>query len=97
MATKEVEVKEHVMGILKGLIISVAGDLGSGKGNEQLKKWVDTNGGQWALRVTKAVTHLICSKEAYKKNVDAGTLIPKSFARPFFGGVPVVAGQLILT
>ncbi|KAF2678686.1 hypothetical protein K458DRAFT_135836 [Lentithecium fluviatile CBS 122367] len=59
------------MGCLKNLVITAVGDLGPGKGNEQLKKWVEANTGRWMPRLTKGVTHLICSKEAYKKNVDA--------------------------
>jgi len=63
------------MAPLTGLIIAAAGDFGRGKGVEQLSKWVVRNGGRWASRIAKGITHLICSKEAYKKNVDAGTSI----------------------
>lgn len=60
------------MSVLKALFITAAGDVGPGKGYEQLRKWVEANGGRWSPRVVKGVTHLICSKDAYKKKVEAG-------------------------
>ncbi|KAF2865165.1 hypothetical protein BDV95DRAFT_263607 [Massariosphaeria phaeospora] len=59
------------MGILKKLIITASGDVGPGRGNEQIRKWVDANGGKWVSKIQKGVTHLICSKENWKKEVDA--------------------------
>jgi hypothetical protein len=63
------------MGCLKNLVITSVGDHGAGKGNEQLKRWVEANGGRWQPRVSKNITHVICSKEAWKKNAEAGALI----------------------
>ncbi|KAJ4305563.1 hypothetical protein N0V90_001094 [Kalmusia sp. IMI 367209] len=56
------------MAPLKNLVISAAGDVGPRKGTDQLKKWVENNGGRWTPRVGEGVTHLICSKDTYKKN-----------------------------
>lgn len=66
------------MAILKNLIISAVGDVapGSGKDYSQLRKWVEANGGRWMPRVMKGITHLICSKEAWKKDVEQGMLGP---------------------
>jgi hypothetical protein len=61
------------MGCLKNLTIASVGDHGSGKGNEQLRKWVDNNGGRWVPKVQKGITHLIASKDAWKEGVDSGT------------------------
>ncbi|PVH93742.1 hypothetical protein DM02DRAFT_732938 [Periconia macrospinosa] len=56
---------------LKGLVITATGDLGPGKGPDQLRKWVDANGGRWVPRVQKGITHLVTEKEAWKKNSEA--------------------------
>ena len=61
------------MAILKGLVISVSGDVGPRP--DQLRKWVEANGGKWLPHVSKGVTHLICSKEHWKKSNEAGKLV----------------------
>ncbi|KAF2014775.1 hypothetical protein BU24DRAFT_451724 [Aaosphaeria arxii CBS 175.79] len=53
------------MGCLKNLVITVAGNVGHRP--EQLKKWVEANDGRWVPRVTKDTTHVICSKDEWKK------------------------------
>jgi hypothetical protein len=58
------------MAILSKLIISCSGDVGQKP--EQLKKWVENNGGRWVPKPTKGITHLICSKEHWKREVDSG-------------------------
>ncbi|KAF2122637.1 hypothetical protein BDV96DRAFT_639212 [Lophiotrema nucula] len=60
-------------GSLKKLVVSATGEFGSGKSHDQLKKWVDANGGKWCPKVSQGITHLICSKENWKKQVDAVT------------------------
>ncbi|KAF2451913.1 hypothetical protein P171DRAFT_438566 [Karstenula rhodostoma CBS 690.94] len=63
------------MAILKGLVIASVGDIkdhsGKSISNEQLKKWVVNNKGRWASEVGKGTTHLISSKDAYKKDAKA--------------------------
>ncbi|KAF2733931.1 BRCT domain-containing protein, partial [Polyplosphaeria fusca] len=54
---------------LKNTVISATGELGVSY--DQIKKWVNANGGQWSPKVMKGVTHLISSKEHYKKKVDS--------------------------
>ena len=56
------------MGVLSGLTIAVAGTLEYD--NTQIKKWVDANGGRYSPSVSKHVTHLIASKEAWKSASD---------------------------
>ncbi|KAI4202671.1 MAG: hypothetical protein LQ346_001933 [Caloplaca aetnensis] len=51
---------------LMGLTIAATGDFGSGRGHEKLKQWVEKNGGQWAIKMSEDVTHLICTKEDYR-------------------------------
>ena len=58
------------MAILSKLTISCSGD--AGHKPEQLKKWVENNGGRWVPMPTKGITHLICSKEHWKREVDGG-------------------------
>ncbi|KAJ4376217.1 hypothetical protein N0V83_001500 [Neocucurbitaria cava] len=52
------------MGTLSKLTIAIAGTLP--KEPSQIKKWVEANGGKWSPTITKKVTHLIASKEAWK-------------------------------
>lgn len=80
------------MGILKGLTIALAGDIKDYSdppktiSYEQLKKWICNNDGKWTPSVRPQTTHLICSKEAYKKRDGAGTYIHiyDSLTTPFF-------------
>tara|TARA_R110002003_G_scaffold138_6_gene12693 strand:- start:142 stop:1872 length:1731 start_codon:yes stop_codon:yes gene_type:complete len=53
------------MGVLSTLVIAIAGNLPAEPNN--IKKWVEANGGKWATRVDANVTHLIASKEAWNK------------------------------
>lgn len=68
------------MAILKGLVIASVGDIkdhsGKNISNEQLKKWVVNNKGRWAPEVGQGTTHLISSKDAYKKDAKAGMSQP---------------------
>ncbi|KAF2126904.1 hypothetical protein P153DRAFT_345610 [Dothidotthia symphoricarpi CBS 119687] len=57
------------MGILSRLTITAIGTLAQDP--TQLKKWTEANGGKWVPRMQKGVTHLIASKDAWKKRVDA--------------------------
>ncbi|KAI4639794.1 hypothetical protein J4E93_009148 [Alternaria ventricosa] len=36
-----------------------------------IKTWIERNGGKYSAKINKSVTHLIASKEAYKKPADA--------------------------
>lgn len=56
------------MGVLNGLTIAVAGTLDYD--NTQIKKWVEANGGRYSPSVSKHITHLITSKEAWKNASD---------------------------
>ncbi|OCL09245.1 hypothetical protein AOQ84DRAFT_388320 [Glonium stellatum] len=46
--------------------IVATGDFGSHSYGD-MKRWVENNGGTWATSVTARTTHLICSKEHWKK------------------------------
>jgi hypothetical protein len=56
------------MGVLSKLIIAVTGTLPAD--TAAIKKWVEANGGKWSARVNERVTHLIASKDAWKKATD---------------------------
>jgi hypothetical protein len=58
------------MAILSKLMVSCSGNVGQKP--EQLKKWVENNGGKWVSRPMKDITHLICSKEHWKREADDG-------------------------
>ncbi|KAF1962294.1 hypothetical protein CC80DRAFT_531217 [Byssothecium circinans] len=59
------------IGCLKNLVITAAGEVGPGKGNEKIKKWINANGGIWVPKVSERVTHLIASKDAWKRSAEA--------------------------
>lgn len=68
---------------LQRLTIAVTGDFGSKRSHDKIKHWVEVNGGTFSKDITRSVTHLVCSKEDYKKNVPTGILsyhVPSSSA-----------------
>ncbi|CAD6575326.1 MAG: hypothetical protein ASARMPREDX12_001535 [Alectoria sarmentosa] len=54
---------------LKGFIIAITGDFGERRSFEQMRHWTQVNGGTFAHDISSEVTHLVCSKERFKKNV----------------------------
>jgi len=57
------------MGVLDKLTIAVVGT--HPHDAKQIKAWIERNGGKYSAKINKSVTHLIASKEAYKKPADA--------------------------
>ena len=57
------------MGILDKLTIALVGTLPHDA--KQMRSWIERNGGKYSAKITKSVTHLIASKEAYKQPADA--------------------------
>ncbi|KAI4608151.1 hypothetical protein J4E83_009334 [Alternaria metachromatica] len=57
------------MGVLDKLTIAVVGT--HPHDAKQIKAWIERNGGKYSAKISKSVTHLIASKEAYKKPADA--------------------------
>jgi len=57
------------MGVLDKLTIAVVGT--HPHDAKQIKTWIERNGGKYSAKINKSVTHLIASKEAYKKPADA--------------------------
>ncbi|KAL8956354.1 MAG: hypothetical protein Q9193_006112, partial [Seirophora villosa] len=51
---------------LAGLTIAVTGDFGPRRSHDTLRRWVEKNGGKWATKVSKEVTHLVSTKEDYR-------------------------------
>lgn len=43
--------------------------------NENIKKWIESNGGKFSRELTPEVTHLIASKKAWKKYYPIGKII----------------------
>lgn len=61
------------MGItLKRIRVSVVGEV---KDAKKIPGWMRENGGAYSKEVSRNVTHLIASEEAYKANVPAGRLV----------------------
>ncbi|PSN66185.1 hypothetical protein BS50DRAFT_635337 [Corynespora cassiicola Philippines] len=59
------------MAVLSRQVISATGNFGHGKSNDQLRRWVDANGGQWMPKPGDGLTHLICSESDWKRKVPA--------------------------
>jgi hypothetical protein len=51
--------------------IAISGDFGKERTLEDLKRWISKNGGNYSKNVDQNVTHLVCSKEHYKKESQA--------------------------
>lgn len=58
---------------LKRFTIAVTGNFGEQRSSEQMRKWIHANGGTFASDISPDVTHLVSSKEHFKKNVAMGT------------------------
>ncbi|KAI9812887.1 MAG: hypothetical protein M1827_004405 [Pycnora praestabilis] len=54
---------------LKNLTIAVTGDFGEVRSHENLRRWIQSNGGTFSQDIDENVTHLICNKEAWKKKL----------------------------
>lgn len=57
---------------LKRIRVSVVGKV---KDAEKIPGWMRENGGAFSKAVSRNVTHLIASEDAYKANVEAGRLV----------------------
>jgi len=57
---------------LKHFVIAVTGDFGAARSHDKIKQWVQHNGGNFATEMTARVTHLVCSKDHFKKKVAIG-------------------------
>jgi len=57
---------------LKGFTIAVSGDFGAGRAEPNIRRWVENSGGKFTSKLTKDTTHVICTKEHWKKPVAAG-------------------------
>ncbi|KAG9194208.1 hypothetical protein G6011_04243 [Alternaria panax] len=53
------------MGVLDKLTIAVVGT--HPHDAKQMRTWIERNGGRYSAKITKSVTHLIASKEAYEQ------------------------------
>ena len=53
-------------------MIVVTGDFGQDRSFEKMRQWIQINGGTFAYDINPSVTHLICSKEHYKRNKGLG-------------------------
>lgn len=56
----------------KPFTIAVTGDFGETRTHDKMKQWIEANGGTFAPKISVEVTHLVCSKEHYKKSVTTG-------------------------
>ncbi|MCJ1425716.1 hypothetical protein MMC29_003616, partial [Sticta canariensis] len=54
---------------LKRFTIAVTGDFGPQRSHEKIRQWVEANGGTFASNITPKVTHLICSRQHFKRSV----------------------------
>ncbi|KAF2005777.1 hypothetical protein P154DRAFT_616187 [Amniculicola lignicola CBS 123094] len=52
------------------LTITAIGDFGSSAPPSKLRQWVEKNGGIWAPKLSREVTHLILGEKEYKGNIE---------------------------
>lgn len=57
---------------LKRFTIAISGNFGEQRSVEKMRQWVHANGGTVASDISAEVTHLVCSKEHFKKDVAMG-------------------------
>ncbi len=57
---------------LKKFTIAVTGEFGELRTHDKMKQWIEANGGTFATKISAKVTHLVCSREHYKKSVAIG-------------------------
>jgi hypothetical protein len=57
--------------LFAGYLIAVSGDFGEKRRPNAIKRWVEHQGGKFSSKVEMGVTHLICSKDHYKREVQA--------------------------
>ncbi|MCJ1472638.1 hypothetical protein MMC13_001287 [Lambiella insularis] len=53
----------------KDCVIAVTGDFGSNKSHDKIKKWIETQSGRFVTKISADVTHLVPSKEHFKRQV----------------------------
>ncbi|KAL9633021.1 MAG: hypothetical protein Q9164_004947 [Protoblastenia rupestris] len=56
-------------GLLKRFTIAVTGDFGEQRTLEKIRQWICYHGGTFTWEISRKVTHLVCSKENYRKAV----------------------------
>jgi hypothetical protein len=54
---------------LKNYTVAISGKFGESRKSDDIKRWVEANGGKFARNYHEGVTHFICSKLNYKKNI----------------------------
>jgi hypothetical protein len=57
---------------LKKAVIAITGDFGSSRKLENMKRWIENNGGRYSAKVEEGVTHLVCSEDHWKSQPVAG-------------------------
>lgn len=53
--------------------MALAGAFGDARSHFNLKTWIESNGGIFAMKLTKNVTHLVCAKMCWKTPSPKGT------------------------
>ena len=61
--------------IFQNFTIAVTGDFGANRSPEQMRSWIQNQGGTFAYEISPKVTHLICSKDHFKKSLKPGMII----------------------
>lgn len=69
--------------LLKDRVVAATGDFGEARTHDNLKRWVEANGGKWVTTITADITHLIASKEHWVRQtaLGMGNCVDSSFAQ----------------
>ena len=59
----------------KKVILASTGDFGNDRSEQKIKQWVEHSGGKYSSKISPEVTHLVASKEHYKKSAKMGMFV----------------------
>ena len=59
----------------KKVVLAATGDFGKDRSDQKIKQWVEHHGGTYSSKIGPDVTHLVASKNNYKRSAKMGMYI----------------------
>ena len=59
----------------KKVVLAATGDFGKDRSDQKIKQWVERQGGKYTSKIGPEVTHLVASKDHYKRSAKMGTYV----------------------
>ena len=57
---------------LKNVVLAATGDFGKDRSTQKIRQWVEHQGGTYTTKIGPEVTHLVASKDHYKRSAKMG-------------------------